>query len=185
MAEHVCPLWIGRLLASPIRRLFQNPEQLLIPFVTPGMTVLEVGPALGFFTQPLARLVGPEGKVVTVDVQESMVRALTKRVAEAGLARQVDVRLCSPTSLEITEYEGRCDFALTFAVVHEAPDAARLMTGIRAAMKPGALCLLAEPSGHVSKEAFSATLRVAADAGLTVADGPRIRLSRSALLRKD
>ena len=56
--HHVCPWWIGYLLASPIRRIFQNPEEILSPFIRFGMAVLEPGPGMGFFTIPLARMVG-------------------------------------------------------------------------------------------------------------------------------
>ena len=44
----ICPWWLGPLLASPIRRLRQNPRRLLAPCVQPGMTVLEPGPGMGF-----------------------------------------------------------------------------------------------------------------------------------------
>ena len=56
MAERVCPWWLGYLLASPVRRwMAENPESLLAPYVREGMTVLEPGPGMGFFTLPLAR----------------------------------------------------------------------------------------------------------------------------------
>ncbi len=39
MAEHrACPWWAGCLLASPLRRLAQNPVRLLKPFIRAGMT---------------------------------------------------------------------------------------------------------------------------------------------------
>lgn len=69
MAEHVCRPWIGYLLASPIRRLLHNPRKILAPYVRDGMTVLEPGPGMGFFTLELARMVGPTGRVVALDMQ--------------------------------------------------------------------------------------------------------------------
>ena len=59
MAERVCPWWKGYLLASPIRRWWQKPEELLAPYLREGMTVLEPGPGMGFFTLPMSRMVGP------------------------------------------------------------------------------------------------------------------------------
>ncbi len=67
MAQHVCPWWLGYWLASPLRRLTVNPDAVVSPFVRPGMLVLEPGPGMGFFTLPLARLVGPKGRVVALD----------------------------------------------------------------------------------------------------------------------
>ena len=55
MAHRVCPWWLGYLLASPLRRLMANPRKLLAPYVHEGMTVLEPGPGMGFFTLELAR----------------------------------------------------------------------------------------------------------------------------------
>jgi len=73
MSKRVCPWWLGYLLASPIRRLLHNPTRILTPFVRPGMTVLEPGPGMGYFTLELARLVGTSGRVVAVDVQPKMI----------------------------------------------------------------------------------------------------------------
>jgi hypothetical protein len=50
MAHRVCPWWLGYLLVNPLRRLVQNPVALLQPYVAEGMTVLEPGPGMGFFT---------------------------------------------------------------------------------------------------------------------------------------
>ena len=74
MAHRVCPWWLGYLLASPLRRLMYDPARILTPHVREGMTVLEPGPAMGFFTLELARRVGPAGRVVAVDIQEKMLR---------------------------------------------------------------------------------------------------------------
>lgn len=87
MAQHVCPWWIGYFLASPIRRISFDPRKILAPFVSEGMTVLEPGPGMGFFTLELARAVGPKGRVVAVDVQAKMLAALERRARRAGLSR--------------------------------------------------------------------------------------------------
>ena len=47
----------GLLSREPLRRPVQDPRGLLIPYVHAGMTVLELGPGMGFFTLELARLV--------------------------------------------------------------------------------------------------------------------------------
>jgi hypothetical protein len=39
--HHVCPWWIGYLMASPMRRLLNPPAKLLAAHVRQGMTVLE------------------------------------------------------------------------------------------------------------------------------------------------
>ena len=67
--HHVCPWWIGYLIASHLRKLGENPDTILGPLVEPGMTVVDVGCAMGFFSLPLARMVGESGRVLCVDVQ--------------------------------------------------------------------------------------------------------------------
>jgi len=91
MAEHVCPWWIGYFLVSPVRRWLQNPEELIKPYITPGMIVLEPGPGMGFFTLPLARRVG-SGRVVAVDIQPKMISALRRHAEKAGLLQRIDTR---------------------------------------------------------------------------------------------
>ena len=184
MAEKVCPFWVGYLLASPVRRLLQNPEKILDPYLKPGMTALDAGCAMGFFSLPMARMVGERGKVICVDLQEKMLRSLRKRAIKAGVAERIIPRLCGKDSLGLREFEGKIDFALAFALVHELPGATRFFGEISKTMKPGARCLVAEPKWHVSAEEFDATLSIAAKNKFQVVDRPKIVRSHSALLTK-
>jgi len=180
----VCPFWVGHLLASPLRRLLQDPEKILGPWVEPGMMALDVGCAMGFFSLPLAKMVGEKGKVVCVDLQEKMLRSLRKRALKAGLAGRIIPRLCGENSLTLKEFEEKIDFALVFAVIHEVPDARGFFSEIWKAMKSGSRSLLAEPKWHVSAEEFETTLSIAGEKGLQLVDRPRIAMSHSALLAK-
>jgi SAM-dependent methyltransferase len=185
MAEHrVCPWWPGYFLASPLRRLLEDPAAILAPHVREGMTVLEPGPGMGFFTLELARRVGPSGRVIAVDVQPRMLGGLKRRAAEAQLLERIDARLAEPGSLKLDGLNGAVDFTLAYAVVHEMPDAAPFFTEVARALKPGAHVLFAEPTGHVTSEHYEAELRAAAQAGLHPVNRPAIRRSHSALLKK-
>lgn len=150
MAHRVCPWWLGYFLASPLRRLMLEPEKVVLPFVHEGMTVLEPGPGMGFFTVELARLVGPSGRVV--DIQPKMLTGLKRRVDKAALLNRVEARLVSPGSLGVTDLKGRVDFTLAFAVVHELPDAGRFFTEVAQPSKPGATLLLVETCGPRQKD---------------------------------
>ena len=77
MEKRVCPWWLGYVLASPLRRWLQDPAAIVAPYVREGMTVLEPGPGMGFFTLELARRVGPKGRVIAVDVQPRMIAGLS------------------------------------------------------------------------------------------------------------
>jgi len=184
MGHRICPWWLGYVLASPLRRLLQDPAATVNPYVREGMTVLEPGPGMGFFTLELARQVGASGRVVAVDVQPRMIAGLKRRMAKAGLLERTDARLALSDSLGLQDLKGKVDFALAMAVVHEMSSSGRFFAEVAQAMKPGATLLLAEPAGHVKKDAFEAELQDAAAAGLEVTDRPTIRRSRAALLKK-
>ena len=185
MAHRVCPWWLGYYLASPIRRWFTNPEPIVDPYVKPGMTVLEPGPGMGFFTLPLARMVGAKGRVVAVDVQDKMISRLVRRAEKAGLAKNIDARISSPKTLPTNDLRGQVDFTLAFAMVHELPDGHPFFQEVAAASKPGALLLLAEPNGHVKEEEFAEEVERATAAGFSVVDRPSIKGSHAVLLRKN
>ena len=184
MSHRVCPWWLGYLLASPVRRLMCDPAKIIGPYVREGMTVLEPGPGMGFFTLELARRVGPSGRVVAVDSQPKMLRGLKRRAEKAGLLERVDARLADSHSLGVADLGGAVDFALVFAVVHELPAAGTFFIEVAAALKPGAKLFFAEPKGHVNDLQFAAELKAATKAGLALVDRPSIRRSHAALLEK-
>ncbi len=185
MAEHVCPVWVGYLLVNPIRKLFQNPKKLLGQHVTDGMTALDIGCAMGFFSLPLAEMVGAQGKVICVDIQENMIRSLEKRAHKAGLSDRIETRLCGQDSLGLDDVTGKIDFALAVAVVHEVPDAGSFYSEIYGAVKPGGRFLVAEPKGHVSKADFDATVSLAEQTGFNVLNRSLAFSDRAALLQKN
>ncbi len=185
MAERVCPWWAGYLLASPIRKWWiQNPEKLIAPYVREGMTVLEPGPGMGFFTLPLARMVGPAGRVIAVDIQEKMLEGLRNRAARAGLTGRIETRLAAPESMGVEDLSGKIDFVLAFAVVHEMPSCEAFFCEAASALKSGGLTFLAEPAGHVTPETFRRELEAARAAGLIEVERPAVTRSVAALLRK-
>lgn len=177
-----CPWYMGYALLIPLRRLYQNPEKILGPYVREGDVVLEPGPGMGYFTLDLARLVGPTGKVHAVDIEPRMLKALERRALKAGLADRVVPHLADETGLGLGDLAGPVDFVLAFAVVHEMPDVGRFFAEIAATLKPEGRILFAEPGGHVSPAAFETECRLAAEAGLDVIERPKIPGSRAAVL---
>jgi ubiquinone/menaquinone biosynthesis C-methylase UbiE len=169
VSKRVCPVWIGYLLLLPVRRLWQNPTRLLGSLVREGMTVLEPGPAMGFFTLDLARMVGPTGRVVAVDLQERMLKVLRRRARRAGLLDRVDIRRADPDRLGVEDLAGRVDLVLAIFLVHEMPDAGAFFTEAHRALKPGGRLLFAEPKSHVPQETYNRSLAAAAQVGFTPA----------------
>jgi len=185
VAHRVCPWWLGYFLVTPLRRLWQDPLKILSPYLTTGARVLEPGPGMGFFTLDLARLVGPTGRVIAIDLQPKMLDALRRRAQRAGLEGRIETRRASESSLEVDDLAGEVDFALAFAVVHELADVSAFFRDVAKALVPGGRLLVAEPRGHVSEEELAKSLESAAAAGLRLAERPAIRGSRTALLVRE
>ncbi len=184
MAERVCPVWVGYFLISPIRRLLQNPEKILGPFIKEGMQVLDIGPAMGFFSLPMAKMVGANGKVIGVDIQENMIKKLEKRAHKKGLLNRMELRICDENSFGIDDLNGKVDFALAFAVVHELPDIPAFFSQVYNSLKPQRKLLITEPKGHLKDEDFNETLTIANKQGFKAISYPKIGGSRSVLLEK-
>jgi ubiquinone/menaquinone biosynthesis C-methylase UbiE len=172
------------LLASPIRRLLQDPEEIVRPYVKEGMSVMDIGCGMGFFSLPLAKLAGETGRVVSVDLQEKMIKGLLRRALKAGLSDRIDARICRQDSLGADDLAGKIDFALAFALVHEVPDKERLFAEIYNALKQTGEFLLAEPKGHVSNPDFEKTTAIAQGTGFEVLRALKIPRSRAVLLRR-
>jgi ubiquinone/menaquinone biosynthesis C-methylase UbiE len=173
---------VGYLLLSPFRKLLEDPNTIFGPLVRPGMTVLEPGCGMGFFTLPLARTVGSRGRLVAVDLQPKMLSVLRHRAAKAGLLDRIDLRLAESGTLGLKDLAGKVDLVAALHVVHEVPDQAAFFSEIRDTLKPDGKLLIVEPRGHVSRMEFEETSVVAEKAGFRVeASSGRVR-GRSALL---
>lgn len=182
--EHLCPWWIGYILANPIRKLFQNPEDILRPYVSEGATVLDFGCAMGYFSIPLAKMVGHEGRVVCVDLQERMLKTLRKRAKKAGVLDRLNCRQCGFDDLCVDDLAEKVDFVLAFAVIHEVSKPEVVLEQLRGTLARGGQLLISEPRGHVSAESFEKTVELAKSLGYTEVSRPNIRRGLSALFRR-
>jgi ubiquinone/menaquinone biosynthesis C-methylase UbiE len=179
MSEHICPWWLAYTFDNPLRRLFHKPERILDSYVTEGMTVLDVGCGMGFFSIGLAKLVGSRGVVIAVDVQQKMLNTLRERAEKAGVSDRVHIHKCEPGNLGI---ETSVDFILAFWMVHEIPDTDLFFRQIRLSLKAKGTIFIAEPKFHVSSKRFQEILDSAQKSGLLCSGNPSIRFSRSAVL---
>ncbi len=166
--EHVFPWWAGYLLLNPMRKRAVNPEKLLELYVKPGMTVLDLGCAMGFFSLPLAEKVGDNGRVICIDLQKKMIQTLNRRAKKAGLAGRIDGRTCTNTSLMIGDLAGQADFALAFAVIHEVPDRKKFLAEVYRSLRTAGVLLVGEPARIVSPGELGETIDDGIETGFTV-----------------
>jgi len=182
--HRACPPWVGYLLLCPLRKFGENPRKILAPHVRPGMTVLEPGCAMGFFSLPLARMVGPEGRVICVDLQEAMIRRLERRARKVGLSDRIETHVCSTDDLGLDAWSGRIDLIAAIHMIHEVEDAQALLSQFYDLLRLGGRLLVVEPKGHVGREQFEGELEQARSAGFGELEAPRHRRELAALLEK-
>ena len=179
--RHVCPRWFCFTFDNVLRKLVHRPARLVLPYLQPGAMALDVGAGIGYFTIPMARAVGPSGRVIAADVQPAMLSAIERRARRAGLSERVRTHLSEPAALGVKE---TVDFALAFWVIHEVPEPAKLLREIHATIRPGGFFLLVEPRLHVSPKQFEELISAACAAGFALRDRPKVALSRAALLAR-
>jgi ubiquinone/menaquinone biosynthesis C-methylase UbiE len=161
-----------------LRKIIHDPIAILSPYVQQGDTAIDIGPGMGYFTIPLAELVGSTGNVIAIDIQQRMLSALVARAQKKSVADKIKTHLADPDSIGFNQ---KADFILAFWMVHEVPDQRRFLSGIRNLMKPKGLFLMVEPVIHLSKKIFLREVETAKEMGFVIKEYPKIRMSKSAL----
>jgi ubiquinone/menaquinone biosynthesis C-methylase UbiE len=148
------PRYMGREIAQTMhyegapwlmresRQREEDCETLLAALkVQPGQVVCDMGCGNGFYTLPLARLVGDQGKVLAVDIQPEMLQMLNERSRTAGLK---NIQPVLGTQVDPRLEAGSLDLILMVDVYHEFSHPAEMLAAMRAALKPGGRIALAE-----------------------------------------
>jgi len=173
-----CPWWLCWSFDNPLRRLVHDPEAMLRPHLARGGRALDVGPGRGFFTIPMARIVGPGSTVVALDIQDEMLAALRSRAERTGVRNIRAVRY-SGAGFGL---EGTFDFILLFWMFHEVADKAGFIREIRRVSRAGTRVLLAEPLVHVRARSFDRSVGLFRSMGFAELARPRVGFSRARLL---
>jgi cyclopropane fatty-acyl-phospholipid synthase-like methyltransferase len=74
------------MLERPERADFQKPLEVMAALaIEPGERVADIGAGSGYFSIPIARAVGPDGKVWATDLYDDLIDHMKKRAAEEKL----------------------------------------------------------------------------------------------------
>ncbi|MFT5429827.1 MAG: ubiquinone/menaquinone biosynthesis C-methylase UbiE [Myxococcota bacterium] len=99
-----------------------------------GGTVADIGTGTGLFVAYFSQAVGPEGRVLALDIAPDFVGHVSKRAAEAGLTN-VEARVSMQDNVGIDS--GTVDVAYVCDTYHHFENTARILKSILKALKPG------------------------------------------------
>ncbi len=177
--QRICPVERAGGLDNSVRRLLQNPQKILKPYINEGMTILDMGCGPGFFTIEIARLLNGTGKVIAADLQQGMLDKVNQKIKGTVLEQRITLHQCQATSVGVAE---KVDFVLAFYMIHEVPDRQKLFEEFKSLLKPFGKILIIEPKFHVSKKLFNEMIATLETLGFEILSGPKVFFSRSVLL---
>jgi SAM-dependent methyltransferase len=135
-----CPASLSWLVRNPIRRRYMRPV-LDRAGIQPGERVLELGPGPGAFTVEAAQRVGPQGRLIAVDIQPEMIAQARERVQEAGLTN-VETHVADAYSLPLDD--ASMDRAFLVTVLPEIPNRGRALAELHRVIRPGGWLSISE-----------------------------------------
>jgi ubiquinone/menaquinone biosynthesis C-methylase UbiE len=177
---YVCPPELAGTLDNFFRRIIHKPRKILEPYVSSGMTVLDLGCGPGYFTAELARLAGEDGKVIAADLQQKMLEKMAARIRLAGLEQRVEAHICHADRIGIST---KIDFVLAFWMVHEVPDKQKMFEELKSLLNPGGRILIVEPKIHVTGKSFNKMIDILEVTGLQIIERPEVSISRAVLVQ--
>lgn len=147
-------VYLGRIVAKPmsyhganwlVRPEREQEENVRVAFsqlgLKPGMTACDFGCGNGFWTLPIAKVVGEKGKVLAVDIQPEMLELLRTRALKASIenVEPIHSRISDPKLPE-----GEVDLLLMVDVYHEFSHPESMLWGIRRSLSSTGVVALLE-----------------------------------------
>ena len=146
--------YLGRVVAKPMSHLGaqwlirpdrDKEEQATVSFkqlnLTKGMTVCDLGCGNGYWTLPMAKAVGIDGRVLAVDIQPEMLEKLRANAGRANL-KNVEPVLGTVDNPKIPV--GEVDLLLMVDVYHEFSHPQSMLWEIRRSLTPTGVVALLE-----------------------------------------
>ena len=135
-----CPSSWSWIVDNPARR-WDVRHALTRAGLCAGEMVLEVGPGPGASTVDAARRVGPEGRLIAVDIQPEMIAQVDALGREAEVTN-VETHVASAYDLPVEDCT--VDRAFLITVLPEIPDPVRALCELYRALKPGGVVSMTE-----------------------------------------
>jgi len=175
----VCPVEKSGMLDNKFRKLFQNPQKILKPYIKEGMVVLDLGCGPGFFSMEIAKLLNKTGTVICADLQDGMLDVVRQKIKGSDNENLFQLHKCDSDTINVSL---SVDFVLAFYMIHEVPDQVRLFEELKSILTPQGQILIIEPKFHVSKQSFNAMIDNLNAIGFEVIENPKVSFSQSILV---
>jgi len=121
-----------------VRRWFFPPKKKVSKFLSVGSVVADVGCGPGYFTIPMAELVGPTGKVYAVDSHPKSIEVLRAKSDARRLGSIVDAHTTSAANLGVIPDQS-VDFVFANGVLCCMVDHVGAVAEIKRILKPQGL----------------------------------------------
>ena len=137
------PGFFTKIIDNPIRRKFIQKPQLIAERMdlSPGMIVVEIGPGKGSYTKIVAEKILPAGKVYAIDIQESVIKNLKKKVEKEGISNIIP-RIDDAYNFSFDTES--IDRIFTIACLPEIPEPIRALQECRRILKKDGLLSICE-----------------------------------------
>ncbi|MFK7737400.1 MAG: class I SAM-dependent methyltransferase [Pirellulaceae bacterium] len=129
-------------LIRPKREQEERPSEALDQLeLKPGMVVCDLGCGNGYYSLKMAKSVGPDGKVLAVDIQPEMLHLLELRSKDAGIE---NIEPVLGTLVDPKLPPGRVDLVLLVDVYHEFSHPVQMLARIRESLSDNGVIALLE-----------------------------------------
>ena len=176
--DFVCPWWLCPSFDNPVRKLFHNPQKILGKYIKQGDRALDIGPGMGYFTFPMAEMVGHNGKVTALDIQEKMLNKLKNKIDKRGI-KNIDTQIYDGNRFPFNE---KFNLILLFWMYHEVKNRDAFINEIKSAATNETKIFIAEPIIHVPKKRFYDIIQLLLDSGFDIIERPSVSFSRTVVL---
>lgn len=109
-------------------------EVLAFLSVRSGEAIADVGAGTGYFSFPLAKVVGPQGRVYAVDAQAEMLSLISQKLEQSALA---NIDLIQAEAGHTTLPDSSCDLFFMANIWHEIEDQAAVLRESLCVLKTG------------------------------------------------
>lgn len=160
------PGWLFHLMALEFRLKTRTgqPERVLDGAgIAAGDVVLDFGCGPGRYTIPIARRVGPSGRVFALDLHPLALRYVNKAAKRAGVD---NIEELLSDGLPVPLPDASVDVVLLYDTLHDVGDAPRVLHELHRVLRPGGLLSFRDHS--LASDRVDELLRVGdlfADAG--------------------